>query len=210
MDTLIISKDSLEKILLSVNSILSAYHADHPLRIGMPREELKSKLNLSLPIFNTLIPELIRMGRITLSSPENHLEKQPVSARIALPGHTVHFTPPQQKKVDILLLQFKSAPYSPPSIKECITVVGEEIFMALIESREIILVSGEVAFRKIDYDFMVGTITKALMENGQVSLAEVRDMFQTSRRYVQALLEHLDAVGITVRDGDFRKIKKYS
>jgi selenocysteine-specific elongation factor len=45
-------------------------------------------------------------------------------------------------------------------------------------------------------------------ENGKITLAEVRDLFTTSRKYAQAFLEHLDAMDITVRDGDFRKLKK--
>jgi selenocysteine-specific elongation factor len=40
-----------------------------------------------------------------------------------------------------------------------------------------------------------------------VTAAEVRDHFNTSRRYVLALLEHLDATGVTVRDGDVRRLK---
>ena len=45
-------------------------------------------------------------------------------------------------------------------------------------------------------------------QNGKITLAEVRDLFKTSRKFVQALLEHLDAVGVTMRDGDFRKLRK--
>jgi cell division protein FtsI/penicillin-binding protein 2 len=37
--------------------------------------------------------------------------------------------------------------------------------------------------------------------------SEVRDLLGTTRKYVQALLEHLDAIGVTVREGDFRKLK---
>ncbi len=33
-------------------------------------------------------------------------------------------------------------------------------------------------------------------------MAEVRDLLKTSRKYVQPLLEHLDAIGMTVREGD--------
>jgi selenocysteine-specific elongation factor len=47
-----------------------------------------------------------------------------------------------------------------------------------------------------------------MQNKGRISLAEVRDLFQTSRRYIQALLEHLDAIGVTIREGDFRKLKK--
>jgi hypothetical protein len=36
----------------------------------------------------------------------------------------------------------------------------------------------------------------------------VRDHFNTSRRYVLALLEHLDATGVTVREGDARRLRK--
>ena len=45
-------------------------------------------------------------------------------------------------------------------------------------------------------------------QNERIALAEVRDLFNTSRKFAQALLEHLDAIGITMRDGDFRKLKK--
>jgi selenocysteine-specific elongation factor len=55
---------------------------------------------------------------------------------------------------------------------------------------------------------MVSKINNAIIQNSRIALAEVRDLFNTSRKYAQALLEHLDAMGITVRDGDFRKLKK--
>ena len=55
---------------------------------------------------------------------------------------------------------------------------------------------------------MVRRVEAALREQGQISLAEVRDLLSTTRKYVQALLEHLDAIGLTVRDGDVRKLRK--
>jgi selenocysteine-specific elongation factor len=65
-----------------------------------------------------------------------------------------------------------------------------------------------VVFRKSDYETMEEKIRLTLRQKGQISLAEVRDLFNTSRRYVQALLEHLDAIGVTTRDGDYRREKK--
>ncbi len=55
---------------------------------------------------------------------------------------------------------------------------------------------------------MVKKIKETLEAKGQISLAEARDLFNTSRKYVQALLEHLDAIGVTVRAGDYRKLRK--
>jgi selenocysteine-specific elongation factor len=44
--------------------------------------------------------------------------------------------------------------------------------------------------------------------HGTLTVAEFRDLFQTSRKYALALLEHLDAKRITIRDGDYRKLFK--
>ena len=40
-----------------------------------------------------------------------------------------------------------------------------------------------------------------------LTVAQVRDHFTTSRKYALALMEHLDAIGVTVRDGDARRLK---
>jgi selenocysteine-specific elongation factor len=77
-----------------------------------------------------------------------------------------------------------------------------------VELGELMPVSQEVIFRKTDYDEMIGRIEATIKEKGQITLAEVRDMLNTTRKYVQALLEHLDAIGVTMRDGDVRKLRK--
>jgi selenocysteine-specific elongation factor len=86
--------------------------------------------------------------------------------------------------------------------------VGEEILNALIEMGQFIPVAVDVIFREQDYDLAVTNIQDMLLQNEKITLAEVRDLLGTSRKYAQALLEHLDAVGITIRDGDYRKLKK--
>jgi selenocysteine-specific elongation factor len=50
----------------------------------------------------------------------------------------------------------------------------------------------------------VARVTAHLKANGKVSLGQVRDMFGTSRKYAQALLEHLDREKVTRRVGDER------
>ena len=180
----------------SVLAALTAYHATYPLRRGMPREELKSRLKLSPRLFTLVIQKL---------AGENALIE--AAKWTGLPEHVVKFSPFQQVKVDKLMEQFALAPYNPPSVKECQALVGEDIYSALLEYGELLAVSEEVVFRKLDYETMVEKIRLAIQQKGQVSLAEARDLFKTSRRYVQALLEHLDRCGVTVRLGDFRKIK---
>jgi len=49
------------------------------------------------------------------------------------------------------------------------------------------------------YEEMVTGVQVQLAAKGKITLAEVRDRFLTSRKYAQALLEHLDAEKITRR-----------
>ena len=53
----------------------------------------------------------------------------------------------------------------------------------------------------------LGEIQAHLHAHGTVTVAQVRDLFGTSRKYVLALLEHLDAQGITRRIGDERVLR---
>jgi selenocysteine-specific elongation factor len=46
-----------------------------------------------------------------------------------------------------------------------------------------------------------------LQTHGKLTVAQVRDMFATSRKYALALMEHLDAIGVTRRVGDERMLK---
>ena len=181
----------------NVLQIVESYHVNHPLRRGIPREELKSKLRLSPRAFNAIINKLIADDWLT-----DH------SAFLAKPEHEVKFDSAQQVKVQALMHKLEQSSYSPPGAKELQADVNEEILNALIESDQLIAVSQEVIFRRQDYEFMVDRIKQEIQQKERITLGEVRDLFNTSRKYAQALLEHLDARGITVREGDFRKLKQ--
>jgi len=197
LDDVLIAASHWSALSETVVATLAFYHQTYPLRHGMPREELKSRLKLPPRLFNLIV------NRLAL---ENILIE---AARwAALPGHVVKFSPFQQVKVDRLMAQFAQTPYSPPSVKECQALTGEDIYSALLEFGDLVAVSDEVVFRSLDYQTMIQKIRLTIQQSGQISLAEVRDLFQTSRRYAQALLEHLDAIGVTIRDGDFRREKK--
>lgn len=198
LEDIVIASLQWKNINNTILSTTQAYHENYPLRRGIPREELKSRLKLSPRFFNIAIQHLATLGSLKVGP-----------KWVSLPEHSVRFSPFQQVKVDLLLSQFAQSPYSPPSVKECQSEVGEEVFSTLLDTGDLVAVSNEVVFRKQDYQEMEERIEKALKDSGEISLAEVRDLFQTSRKYVQPLLEHLDAVGITVRVGDVRKLKNF-
>ncbi|NWG33299.1 MAG: selenocysteine-specific translation elongation factor [Chloroflexi bacterium] len=178
-------------------TLIETYHQEHPLRRGIPREELKSRLKLTPRVFNALYKRLVA---------ENLAAEQ--SSFVSKPGHEIRFDGQGQVKVRALMRRFEETPFSPPGMKECQAEAGDEVVSALIELGEFIAISPDVIFRKREYDFMLTEIRRAIEARGRISLAEVRDLFKTSRKYAQAFLEHLDAVGVTLREGDFRRLKK--
>ena len=103
--------------------------------------------------------------------------------------------------------RFVSSPYSPPSVKECQTEIGEELLNALVELGQLKQLTPDVIFRTEDYEKMVSNVRAFIREKGQMTVADARDLFDSSRKYMLALLEYLDATGVTIRDGDFRKLK---
>jgi selenocysteine-specific elongation factor len=173
------------------------YHQAFPLRRGMPREELKSRLKFTPRLFNAAL-------RLWLA--ENSLVE--IGLLLARPQHVVQFNPAQQAQVDRLLQKFDAQPYATPSVKDCQTELGEEGFAALIDLGELVQVSPEVVFRRSDYDTLVAAVRQQLEQTGSLTLAQFRDQFSTSRKYAQAFLEHLDATGLTQREGDLRKLRK--
>jgi selenocysteine-specific elongation factor len=195
-DLLVIAMPHWNALRDKTLQFVSSYHQNYPLRRGIPREELKSKLKLQPRVFNACVKKLIADNSIA-----------DFSAFVAKTGYEIKFNAANQLKVQAVMRKFAANPYSTPSVKESQAEVGEDVFNALIELNKLVMVSQEVVFRKADYDELVNKIREALQQKGQITLAEARDMLNTTRKYVQALLEHLDAIGVTMRDGDARKLR---
>jgi len=196
-DLLVITAPHWSTIRDKAIQIVEGYHKNYPLRGGIPREELKSRLKLQTRVFNALINKLAAEDAIV-----------ELGSALAIVGHEIKFDSGQQAKVQSLMRKFAQSPYSPPSVKESQAEVGEDVVNALIELGQLKQLTPDVIFRTEDYEQMVDKVRAFINENGQTTVADARDLFDSSRKYMLALLEHLDAIGVTKREGDFRKLRK--
>ena len=184
---------------------LADYHHQYPLRAGMPREELKSRLGLATRLFNDALARLAAEGKVAEHGP---------AVRTA--GHQVQLSPAQAQLAQRLLARLAASPLAPPSLPEVRqeltggaaggpgALIDEDLLAALALQGRIVRVSDDLAFEAAAYNRMVEQITAHLKARGTITVAEVRDLFGTSRRYVLALLEHLDREHVTRRVGDER------
>jgi len=173
------------------------YHQDYPLRPGMSREELKSQSGLTDTVYKQVLEVLIQEREITQQGPE-----------VLLKGFLIEFPPGQTELVNGLLEKFAQNPILPPSVDGCRKEVGEEIYNALLSLKRLKQVSSEVVFTPETYQKMIVEIKEKLQDDGTITVAQARDHFGSSRKYMLAFLEKLDAEGITVREGDVRRLKE--
>ena len=179
-----------------VTRILREYHAEFPLRRGISREELKSRLRFDASLFNATLAAMATGDEIV----EN-------GAEVWLAGHTITLTPAQERAVQNALKLFSAAPYAPPSVKELKAQIGDDVFNAMIALEMLVSVSPDVVFRTEDYTSMREQTRTLLQTSGDIKVSTFRDHFRTTRKYALAFLEHLDAVGVTVREGDIRRLR---
>ncbi|MCD4672175.1 MAG: selenocysteine-specific translation elongation factor [Anaerolineaceae bacterium] len=195
-DPLVVAVDTWQKITAKALQWVSGFHGTHPLRKGISREELKSRLKFSPAVFNAVMDSLVH---------EQRLEQQ--AALVFLPGHEVRFTFAQQTRIDELMQRFADEPYKPPSIRECQAEVGEDVYFALVDLDRLVPVSKDIAFRREEYDHMLAELRAHFAAPQGFSLGMFRDHFNTSRKYALAFLEHLDSLGITTRGDDVRFLR---
>jgi selenocysteine-specific elongation factor len=195
-DKMLISLAGWRALLEMMRARLSAYHAQYPLRAGMPREELKSRLGLGARLFDLAVAR---------AAAENVVADSPASVRLA--AHSVQFSPAQEAKVAQLLAALDQNPFSPPSYDECVSLTGADVLAALIEQGRVVKVSDSVVFAAGAYNEMVARIRAHLQQQGSITVAQVRDMFKASRKYALGLMEHLDDIKLTRRVGDERVLR---
>ncbi|MGD8807371.1 MAG: SelB C-terminal domain-containing protein, partial [Chloroflexota bacterium] len=172
---------------------LASYHKRSPLRAGIGREELRSRLRCDQPIFNALLEELLSEGAIVEQRGLLHL-----------PEHAIRFAGRQQEAVDALLARLTQEGVNSSSVKDVRAQLGDDVYLALLDLGQLVQVNAEVVYPAAVYEDMVNQIKDHLARSGRINVAELRDLFRTSRKYAIALLEHLDDIRITRREGDDR------
>jgi selenocysteine-specific elongation factor len=181
---------SFRRALRQMTDVLSAFHSTEPLRLGMPREELRSRVGLKGAVLSAIL------------SMQNEIIADDNLLRLAT--HRIHFNEEQQARIVQLRAVMAAVPYTPPSYEEAAQIVGADVLWALIELGEIVQVQPDVIFAKSAYEEMVAGLLEMIDREGKVTAKAFRDRFDTSRKYAIGLLEYLDSIGITKRVGDER------
>ena len=191
-DAVVYSAQGWAILKSKVASALQLYHTQYPLRHGVPAQEIRSRLNLSQPVYQRALVKLVK-------------EQVVVDERqsLRLPDHEITLTPKMEEEALAYLKSLQKDPYSPSSDLK----VSSELLSVLIDQGKVVRVTDGVIFDASASREMPERIVQHLNDEGNITVAEARTMFDTSRKYILPLLEHMDQQQITRRTGDERVLR---
>jgi len=178
-------------------NLLDGYHTKNPMSDGISKIELQQSLKINKDLLEILLNHALYLKLIIKKN--EHLQ---------LPNYSIQFSADQIGKIEELFKIWDQRPYKPPDEMEITEVVGKKVFNALVADGKIIRVSTDIYFRDSEIEKMTNFVIQTISKKNEITVAEFRDYFKSTRKYALAFLEYLDRSGVTLRDGDVRRLGK--
>lgn len=189
--TMLIRQDSFAITTREIGVMLAAFHQRNPLRRGMPKEEIRSRMGLNGRAFEEIITRAAGDGQIAIDGDV-----------LRLPSHEIRFTLEQRQRIDRYVTALRADPHTPPRPSEF--GIEPDLAKALSEIGEVVRVDDNIVFARDTFDDIQRQVLQIIDAKGNITLSEFRDHFGSSRKYAQAVLEYLDDRRVTRRVGDER------
>ena len=184
---------------------LGTYHAQNPLKAGMPREELRSKFPAH--IHPKLAPQV-------LNQMAKNEELATEEDTIRLPAHRVSLAVDQSQLKEKIVQAYQKGGITPPYFKDiCQSLEVEardarDVLQLLVEENQLAKVKEGLYFQRRVIDELKERLVTFLRDKGAITTPEFKDMTGASRKFVIPLAEYFDANNVTIRVGDTRQLRK--
>lgn len=195
----VLSVRALEKYAQPALEIIENDHSLRPWSPGIEPGMLAKKLKLDPEQLPSVIDYLLSTGKVVLE--KGHLKHA---------GHKPQLNPEQKRLQGKLFAILSASPLASPDRKYFIdeNPQYEVIINFLRDQGEIIELKGGILITARDFEVIVDNLTAYLQKTQKATASDIKSFLKTSRKYVIPLLERLDQIGLTVREGDFRRLAK--
>ncbi|MDO4549042.1 MAG: SelB C-terminal domain-containing protein, partial [Clostridia bacterium] len=197
-----IAASALDEAWDRCQKLLEGYHKQNPLHAGIKRAELRQKLfpRVDMAAADAVLSEFTREGKLARADD-----------RYALSSFKVVLTKRQQAVKDEILRIYKDARFDTPDLNEIWTcfpakdkLICQQVLESLISGGGLVLIAPQIAFHAEAYEDARKLARDWFSQNETMTLAQYRDMLDTSRKYALALLEYYDRNKWTKKEGDYR------
>jgi selenocysteine-specific elongation factor len=200
---LLIHSNFLQKARNEILETIARYHTDYPLKLGLPKEELRSRTEgaRNPKLFNYLMSQLSAEEAVVV-------EKDIVRFK----EHRVTLAEDQEKTRQALEKLYLESGLQPPYFKEIkdkyAGKTASEVIDVMVKKGVLIKVKEDLFFHKEALDGLQERLVDFLKANGEMTTQQFKDITGTSRKYTIPLIEHFDRAQLTVRVGDNRVLRK--
>lgn len=184
--------------------LLNEYHQKNPLRAGISKEEIRSKLFSGMK------------GRLFDDVLNLYLQKELIrinGSTVRMTGFEVKLTPAQKTKSEALVKLYKESGFNVPNLTDALAKCqfsskDKDLVDLIFEQGLLIRINEAIALEPQWFETSKNRLLKHFEENEVLSLGDFRDLLETSRKVAVPLLEYFDANKVTVREGDARRLRK--
>ncbi|MDD2540052.1 MAG: selenocysteine-specific translation elongation factor, partial [Desulfuromonadaceae bacterium] len=200
-----LSRDSFDSLKKGLVDEVSSFLASNPLKHGMGKEELKTRLpkRSDLRFFTPILSALERDGLVI---PERDI--------VMLAGQAVRTTSSTEDLTSAVSSFLREKALEPPTIKELMEhfhfdekSVRDNIAI-LIRNGDAVRISSDLFYASEVLDDLRGKLINHLREKEEITPPEYRELTGLSRKFLIPLLEHFDSEKVTIRVGDKRVLRK--
>ncbi len=199
-----IHRTCFEHLFAEAGGLLSAFHKANPLKPGMSKEELKSRLppQISPKLFTLMIQQMVKAGQV--------VQEENV---IRLSTHTVSLGQDQTDVRKKILDAYQENGLTPPYFKEfCKTqhldeTKSKEVLHVLVDEGLIVRIKDDLYFHQEAIQMIKKKLVAFLNIHGEITTPQFKDMTGASRKFVIPIIEYFDARNVTIRVGDIRKLR---
>ena len=202
-NTYIIHKEYFRELYKSIKDELDNFHESYPLKVGMPKEEIRSKFlnNAPTKLGEAILDKFVKLG--FLEQDKEYMK---------LKEFEIVLSPEQEVVKSKIINIMKENGINPLKREEIIEELSleendfYEVYNYLVDSGEIVKFNNDISLYIEVVDLSFEKLIKYIKENGSLSVAEFRDLLGSNRKTALALLEYADIKKVTIREGDKRRL----
>ena len=192
----------MDKTWDNCREILAGYHKVNPLHAGMKEAEVRQKCfkNLDQTTADALLRALRQEGKL-----------RRVSERYALADFEIKFTKRQNNIKQKLLQTYRAADLESPATDDVLAgfpqnekTDAKQVLESLVTGGELVMLTPQICWYKDVYARVCDVVKTHFETHETITLGELRDLINSSRKYTLAVLEYYDKNRITKKDGDLR------
>ncbi len=201
-----IAADIHDGLAQAVLDTLSAYHREYPMRAGLPKEELRTRLHggLDQRLFHYLLAGLTKKGAI-----------QQDESIVRLVDHKVSLAEDAQTIRREMEAFFLKAGLSTPTVKETISRFEKYSAKLVREVQDVHVREGILVKISEDLYFHNGVLKdlqtkmiETIKKEGEIDAPRFKNLTGLTRKFSIPLLEYFDKIKVTIRVGDKRILRE--